>query len=214
MRYWAKRYWPVSYWPRAYWAGAETGGYAVYRGAGGRQSVDYATELSRCVGATITLTGLGHAPGGKYWYAVRPLRNGLVCPDRSCAVELSVDSGGDWEGNRPAAVGWAECRILPAGVLRLRWRYDVSPGAAAAEDFAVWHGPGMDLGAGSPDHVEPCTGEGYYEHDFTLAGGESHYFRIVARTAGGVESSPLTVGPFLADAAAPPAPAMHVSRRF
>ena len=183
-------------------------GYRVYRGAGDIGDVDFMTEVGHTsvTAGNVTLTGLGHAAGTKYTYAVRPVLNGLETPDISCKAELVTGSDGDWVGNRPAAIPAAEGYVRSGGMIRLRWHY--RKGNVAPDEFAIWCGTaGSGLGAGDPDAAETYTNDGYYEHDFTLTDGTAYYFRLAARN-GAVESEPTTIGPFLADATSPPAPAL------
>ena len=59
---------------------------------------------------------------------------------------------------------------------------------------------------GSPDATETFTRDKTYTEDLTLVDGTAYWFAVTARTAGGVESLPKQIGPYIADSTAPGAP--------
>jgi hypothetical protein len=199
----------------------QTKKYNVYRGKGGVEDVDFSCPVGSFAhpATTASLAGLGHDAGSTYTYVVRPesgpAGNTVQTPDLSCAAAVAIGPDGQWVGNRPAPVSFAEAEVRAGGVIRLRWRYRTPDGRGAPEDFAVWHDtdPAVDT-AGDPDHTVAYTADGYYTHDVVLAEGAAWWFKIAARGAGGAASEMVRVGPYKPRAAAPAAPAVLTKTGF
>ncbi|MCK4625016.1 MAG: hypothetical protein KAV00_06885 [Phycisphaerae bacterium] len=196
--------------------------YKAYRGLLRACDIDWATSLAStgAGNATITITAAGHTADTIYYYGLRPTKDDLETPNISCVCEFVTAADGDWLGNKPASVLFAEAEVRAGGVIRLGWRYRMFRNGTEPDDFAIWHGTTDDLGTGSPDQTITYTGPAsfaaasrYYKHDFTLTDGRAYYFRIVARV-GAIESDAVTIGPFLADSSAPATPTLYTAKTF
>lgn len=192
-------------------------GYRVYRGVGGVGNVDFAAPVESVSGAasSVQLVGKGHEPSTRYTYVVRPVRNDLESPDVSCLAELQTDPAGDWPGSRPAPVEILETEVLDAGKIRLRWAQRTRPGWPQPHDFGIYYAATPAITPGSPQATVEYTADGQYTTTLNLTGGKTYWFAVTARTSAGVESAlSEVVGPFVADAAAPPQPAVYTGTTF
>jgi len=192
-------------------------GYRIYRGAGGIGKVDFATPVESVSGAAsgVQLAGKGHEPSTKYTYVVRPVLADLESPDVSCAAQFETDPAGDWLGSRPAPVEIVETEVLEAGKVRLRWSHRTRPGWPEPDDFGVYHAQTPAITPGSPQATVAYSGDGQYTATLSLTGGKTYWFAVTARTESGAESVlSEVVGPFVADAAAPPQPTVYTGATF
>lgn len=194
-----------------------TGGYNVYRSQGDLSNVDFDTPVAYLPAGQTSpaLTGLGHNASTRYVYAIRPVRNSLEGPDMSCHVEFVTDSEGEWTGARPVPVELVDADAGAGGQVTVRWTFRTPYGQTPPTDFAVYRSATRDISPGAPDAVEPYLADGEYSHTFTLSDGQTSYFAVTARTSQAVECdlSPV-VGPVVADASAPQAPTVYLSRTF
>ena len=188
-------------------------GYNVYRGVGGAD-LDGPVACLRKDDTAPTLAGLGHDPQTDYVYLVRPVRGAgeLETPDLSCSAGLATDAAGDWIGNRPGAAEIVAADVQASGQIELRWRYATPYGRTPPSDFGVYYAGAPRIAPGSPQATADYDGDGTYTRLLALTGGQTYYFAVTARSAGGAES-PLSavLGPRVADADAPPAPDAYVS---
>jgi len=201
------------------WAAASAAldGYYIYRGVGRPENIDWDNAVGDVTGATATLTGLGHAASTKYCYGIRPYRDigggeKLVTPTFAGIAEVEIDSGGDWVGTRPWPVRNFHAEIRSGGRIRLRWRY--VPGPAIPSQFNIWYGGSRDLGGGEPDETVAYRGRAPYSKELSLSDGTRYWFRIQVATSGGAMSVPVTIGPLVADATGPAAPAASIGSSF
>lgn len=186
-------------------------GYNLYRGV---PNVDYDTVVGYFrAGVAAGTTIFSPDASTSYKYGLRAVYQGIETPGVDAEVDFTTDSGGDWIGNRPDAPIDVQLFLDSAGVLTIGWSY--LTGLTAAFDFAIWHDPAVEPdGTQAADATPVWVSDGPYTQDFTLTDGLAYFFRIVARTAGGVESNPVIVGPLLADSTAPAAPAMVNTQTF
>ena len=210
---WPPRSFPGWHWPNM------SHGHRVYRGVGGLGNVDFATPvgIAQCDAAGVSLTGLGHDPSTRYTYAVRPVAgNGwLETPDVSSTVEFETDTDGDWIGERPAPVEWVAATVEEAGKIRLSWSWARPRGGALPSDFGLYCSTSPSITPGSPDATVNYGSDGEYSHTFSLLDGQSYWFAVTSRSAGGVESHlSKIIGPYVADAAGPGQPVVCISRKF
>ncbi|KKL96563.1 hypothetical protein LCGC14_1843250 [marine sediment metagenome] len=207
---------PLKHFPSLHFPGGMAlGFYRVYRGVGDITNVDFGTVIAEVDGAltTVSLTGEGHAASTRYTYAVRPVRGGdeLETPDLSCAVTFETDGGGDWLGDRPAMVEFLEATVEDGGDIALAWSFRTPYGGSAPNDFGVYYSGTPDITPGSPDATESYTSDGRCATTLTLTGGQTYWFAVTSRSAGGVESLlSEIIGPFVADSTAPGAPDLYL----
>jgi len=210
--------WPPRGLPGCHWPGLSHG-HRVYRGPGGISGVDLTRPVgfAQCGAAVISLAGLGHEPLARYTYVARPVAGAawLETPDLSNACEVEIDAGGDWLGNRPGGVEWLWAEVASGGRITVSWSYRTPPGRPAPTDFGVYCAAGPRIASGTPSAVVDYTRDGMLSHTFDLADGGSYWFAVTARLGPPwrIESRmPAPIGPFVADALAPPAPSVVVSR--
>ena len=192
-------------------------GYRIYRGVGGMGNVDFATPVESVSGgaAGAQLVGKGHEASTRYTYVVRPVLSDMESPDVSCAVEFETDPAADWLGSRPATVEIVEAEVLEAGKVRLRWSHRTRPGWPRPNDFGVYYDQTPAITPGSPQATVACAADGVYTTTLSLTGGKTYWFAVTARTAAGAESMlSEVVGPFVADATAPPQPTVYTGATF
>lgn len=212
--------WPPRGLPGCHWPGLSHG-HRVYRGPGGISSVDFARPVgyAQCDATVIRLADLGHEPLARYTYVARPVAGTtwLETPDLSNACEVETDAGGDWLGNRPAGVEWLWAEVVSGGRITVSWSYRTPPGRLAPTDFGVYCALRPRIASGNPSAVVNYTRDGIVSHTFDLADGVSYWFAVTARCGPPrrIESHmPAPIGPFMADASAPLAPSVTVSRTF
>lgn len=210
--------WPPRCWPGWHWPGISSG-HRAYRGVGTLANVDFDVPVGfgQADSVSLLLTGLGHAVSTVYTYVVRPVAGNawLETQDLSCRCEFETDASADWLGSRPTPVEWLDADVIDGGRVRLRWRWRKAYGGDEPHDFGLYYSAGPEVTAGSPQATEPYTREGDYSHTFTLSDGQTYWFAVTARTSEGTESHlSRIIGPYLADAAAPPAPTVTVSTTF
>ena len=219
----AKTYFPFGFWPLKHLPGWHwpnfSDGHLLYRGTGGIENVDFSTYVgfAQPDAASISLVGVGHDASTRYTYSVRPIcGNGwLETPDVSCSCEFETDGDGDWLGNRVWPVEWVDAEVLSGGQVKVRWSYRTPYGGTAPADFGVYYASSGSITPGSPDATETYTADGTYSHTFTLSDGQTYWFAVTAGDSQGVESHLSgIIGPYLADATAPAAPAVTVSTTF
>ena len=189
-------------------------GYRIYRGVGGLVDVDFSTPVAAVTGADASkaLVGLGHAANTTYTYVLRAVYSDVEAPDVSAVVELVTDSEGDWLGNRPDPVTFLEAEVRASGEILLRWGYRT--GGVAAADFGVYYLADPHLVIGTPDATESFTRDKTYTKTLSLVDGTAYWFAVTARTSGGVESAPIKIGPYIADATAPATPTLIAETTF
>ena len=186
-------------------------GYNLYSGIIG--SIDYDTVIAyfRRGVATGSLVITPDADT-QYEYSLRAVRNNIETPGVDAVTDFKTDGGADWEGNRPDPVFNELFEQASGAVLKVGWDYIT--GATAAADFALWVDTVEPDGSGAPDATVVYAADIPYTQDFTLVDGTAYFVRIVARSAGAVESDPVIVGPLLADSSAPDVPAQLITQTF
>ena len=192
-------------------------GYRFYRGVGDVSNVDFDAPVATAGkgDSSVEIVGLGHNPSTRYVYAARAVLDDIETPDVSCTVEFQTGPGGDWVGQVPAAVEVVHAVVQSAGRITLGWSYRTPEGGEAPADFAVYCAHSSAITRGSPHSTLAFTRDGPYGTTLNLADGETYYFAVTARTAEGVES-PLSdvIGPYVADASAPPQPVVYTRTVF
>lgn len=190
-------------------------GYRVYRGRGGLGAVDWSTPVATAPAeaTTVQLVGLGHIPGATYTYALRPVLADLETADVSCAVGASFDGVGEWMGDRPGGVRALSAAVEAAGTIRVRWR--IAADGVRADEYAVYTGPSARVDtSGAALSVITDDGGDDYATTLTYADGDTVYIAVVARTTAGATAPTITIGPLVADVAAPPAPVAYADAAF
>ena len=189
-------------------------GYYLYRGIGGRQDVDFDTPVASISGAaaSYSLVGAGHAANTRYTYALRPVLNDLECPDVSCWATFETDGDADWVGSRPDSVIALNAVIGASGAITLYWEYRT--GSTAIADFGVYYSTSPGITIGSPQATVTWTADGQYSKALSLSGGTTYWLGVTGRTAGGVESKLIELGPFVADSTGPETPTLLTATTF
>lgn len=192
--------------------------YRLYRGVGDSlANVDFATPVATVQSAMSaeTFLGLTHAPSTVYTYVLRPVLAGLEMPSITCRVTFETDGTGAWVGARPAAPQTPAAVAQAAGTVRLSWSYRTPYGKSRPSDFGVYYATDPAIVRGAPLATLAYTVDGRFAKVLTLADGVAYWFAVTARTAGGVESAlSEIVGPVIADATAPGAPAVTITTGF
>jgi hypothetical protein len=149
------------------------------------------------------------AAGTVHWFGIRPVdADGRQNPLTQGEVRLELDADGAAAGDRPAAPLALHAEPMPAGEVRLRWRYRVGAAGVAPEAFRIF----SDGGTGTIDYDTPL-GEVSFEagrtwHTWTsgaLAPAVVHQLAVRAVAAGEVWDDPPAVAAVTPDAA-PPGP--------
>ena len=190
-------------------AAFQTSGYNLYRG---NPNIDYDTPVgyfrTAATGSIIVAPDVSTV----YNYGLRSVYKGIETPCVECVADFTTDGAGEWVGSKPLPVLNLQVIQDAAGVITIAWYYKT--GSTAAADFAIWHGTTPQDGSGAADETVNYTSDALYIKELTLADGYAYYFRVVARTAGAVESTPETTGPLLADATPPSLPTMVNTQTF
>ena len=100
-------------------------------------------------------------------------------------------------------------KVKAAGVIQVRWQYRT--GGTAASDFGIYYQANPYITLGSPNTTETYTTDKTYTKNLSLVDGTCYWLAITARTSGGVESTPVKVGPYIADSTAPSTPSLTAS---
>jgi len=189
----------------------QTDGYNLYRG-GPDFGYDTVVAYFRRGVATGTTTFLPEA-STTYKYSLRPVYQGIETPNVNVVADFDVGSDSDWVGNRPEPVTNVLLSQDSGGVIKIEWRY--LTGAAAAASFDIWHDPDVPPdGSAGVDQNVTWTSDGPYAQNFTLTDGLPFFFRIIAKTSGGIESNAVIAGPLLADSTAPAVPTLLNAQTF
>ncbi len=176
-------------------------GYRIYRGPGSICDVDFSTPVATAPASasSVQLDALGHAPSHRYAYAVRAVADDIEEDGVSCWVQFETDAQGLYIGPRPPGVLGLAGQPISNARVRLTWSCLTPAGGPAVAEFAVYHGPSPQMSAAQPALTVPFTRDGEYSCTLALQHGQTRYFRVAARTAGGVESRPARpVGPIVA----------------
>ena len=189
-------------------------GYRIYRGVGGLADVDFSTPVATVTGAGASkaIAGLGHVANTTYTYILRAVYSNVEAPDISAVIELVTDSQADWLGNRPDPVTFLEAEVRASGDILLRWRYRT--GGVAAADFGVYYLADPRIVIAAPNATESFTRDKTYTKTLSLVDGTAYWFAVTARTSGGVESAPIKIGPYIADATPPATPTLITETTF
>ena len=174
-------------------------GHYLYRGPGGLGTINFDIPLAAIPAgqSEVVLQGAGHIPGARYTYALRPVVNDVVAPDVSCVTAFATDASGQWSGAPPAAPTRVSLSLRPTGTVRVQWRYDTPPGAAAPADFALRIARSLPVDTTAATTTTAAyTRDGTYLQDVPTGAG-TFYIALEARSAAGAHSLPAIAGPIV-----------------
>ncbi|MEE9293507.1 MAG: hypothetical protein V3W34_00880 [Phycisphaerae bacterium] len=188
------------------------GGYNLYRGANGWESIDFADPVGagqRTATSIFNFSWRGHAAATRYVYAVKAVSGGGVESAGSTpALVAEFDGGGNLVGLRPN--GPTEVLVLPAvgGRFLVRWVYASRLQEAEPAQFNVYH----DAGTGTVDYqtviaqVAYRKGRAHYQYTSGAFGhGARRVWSVRAVTGQGVDDGNVLSAFGWADADAPQA---------
>jgi hypothetical protein len=193
-------------------------GYHLYVTQGSLVNTDFDADPTVVIPAgqsSDVLAGYDFTASERYTLVLRPVIDDAETPDISCRFEFETDPGGQWLGLRPSPVEAVVAEVLSAGQVDVSWTCRTLTGGVEPEDFCVYHASGPEITAGSPQSTVSYERDGRYSCTLSLVGGQTYFFAVTARGAGGVEShlSPV-VGPVVADSTAPMQPPVVLTTIF
>ena len=193
-------------------------GYHLYVTQGSLVDTDFEAAPTAVIPAGQTsgvLVGYSFTASRRYTLVLRPVIDDVETPDISCRFEFETDPAGQWLGLRPSPVEAVSAEVLSAGQVAVSWTYRIPTGGLEPEDFGVYYASGPEITAGDPQSTVSYGRDGRYSCTLSLVGGQTYFFGITARSAGGVESylSPV-VGPIVADSTAPVQPLVVLTTIF
>jgi len=193
-------------------------GYHLYVTQGSLVDADFQADPAAVIPAgqsSGVLVGSSFVASGRYILVLRPVIDDAETPDLSCRFEFETDPSGQWLGLRPSPVEAVSAEVLSAGQVAVSWTYRTPTGGVRPEDFGVYHSSIPEITAGDPQATVSYERDGGYACTLSLAGGQTYFFSVTARSASGVEShvSPV-VGPVVADSAAPMTPPVVLTTTF
>jgi hypothetical protein len=193
-------------------------GYRLYVMNGSLAEADFQTSGAMLIPAgrssDVYLAG-DFAASSLYTLVLRPVIDDAETPDMSCRLEFETDPDAQWLGLRPCRVEALTAEQLSAGRVSLSWTYRTPERAASPEGFCVYYASDAGITAGDPQAVVSYAQDGAASCTLSLVGGQTYYFAVTARGAGGVESrlSPV-VGPVVADSLSPMSPPVILTTTF
>ena len=193
-------------------------GYHLYVTRGGLADTDFKADPAAVIPAgqsSGVLVDGNFAASACYTLVLRPVIDDAETPDISCRVEFETDPDGQWLGLRPGAVEAVVAEVRSGGQVDLSWTYRIPDRGAGPEDFRVYYASAPEITVGAPRATVSYERDGVYSCTLSLAGGQTYYFGVTARSASGVEShlSPI-VGPIVADSTAPMQPPVVLTTTF
>ena len=199
-------------------AGGPHTGYYLYIAPGGLADVDFAAGPTAFIPAgysSCALVGYDFAASTRYTLVLRPVIDDAETPDVSCRFEFETDSGGQWTGLRPCEVEAASVKAVSGARAVVSWTYRTPDDNVAPADFGVYHASSPDIAAGAPQATVAYEQDGVYSCTLSLSGGQTYFFGVTARDAGGAEShmSPV-IGPLAADSSLPMTPPVVLTTVF
>jgi hypothetical protein len=183
-------------------------GHYLYRGQGSLANVDFSCPIASVPAGpqSLVLSPGDHDPGQTYTYVLRPVLNGVITPDVSCATTFTIDAAGQWSGETPASPQGLTISVQPASKVRLQWQYATPAGSTPPADFVIRTGKALPLDASvPPTAIVAYTHDGTYVTDLAALG--TRVFTLEARSTAGTRSAALTAGPILIHAPHLTAPA-------
>ena len=108
-----------------------------------------------------------------------------------------------------------EATVAENGKIALTWGYTTPHDGSAPADFGVYYSTSSAIVPGSPDATVSYTTDKTYSIDLSLDDGLTYWLAVTARSAEGVESYlSEVIGPFVAKATPPAAPAVYARSEF
>ena len=193
-------------------------GYHLYVTQGSLVDTDFEAAPAAVIPAGQSsgiLVGSSFAVSERYTLVLRPVIDDAETPDISCRFDFETDPDGQWLGLRPSSVEAVSAEVLSAGQVTVSWTYRTPTGGLKPEDFALYYASGPEITTGDPQATVSYERDGVQACTLSLVGGQTYFFAITARSAGGVESylSPV-VGPVVADSDAPMTPPVILTTTF
>ena len=193
-------------------------GYHLYVTQGSLVDTEFEADSAAVIPAgqsSCVLVDYSFAASGRYTLVLRPVIDDAETPDISCRFEFETDPVGQWLGRRPSSVEAVSAEVLAAGQVTVSWTYRISEGGVRPEDFGLYYASGPEITVGSPQATVSYERDGRYSCSLSLVGGQTYFFGLTARSAGGVESylSPV-VGPVVADSSTPMQPPVVLTTTF
>jgi len=189
-------------------ATASEAGYDLFLAAGtGPDAIDYTAPWRQVGPGALEVETDVLAGGAVHWFGVRPVdADGRQNPLTQDEARLELDEGGVAVPDRPAAPLALHVEPLPAGAVRLQWRYRVGACGVAPQVFRIFG----DGGTGTIDYEVPlgdvACDAGRTWHTWTsgaLAPGVVHHLAVRAVAAGEVWDEAPAVVEARPDAEAP-----------
>ena len=157
-----------------------SGGYNLYRGSPGAESIDYGAPVGAADAAAEQIHSFAwrpHAPNMTYAYVVRAIGGGGVESESSDPpVTVETDAQGRPMGPRPNAPSQLSVRPVAGGAFVLRWTYSPFGEATAPAAFRVF----TDGGTGTVNYVAVVGTVSYRRgqpHYAFQTGGHAHGVR-------------------------------------
>ena len=112
-------------------------------------------------------------------------------------------------------VEFIEATVAEDGKIALTWGYATPYGGAPPADFGVYYATSPAIAPGSPDATVAYAADKTYSIDLPLDDGVTYWLAVTARSAEAVESHlSEVIGPFVAKATPPAAPAVYARSEF
>jgi len=125
------------------------GGYNLYRGADGVDSIDYANPVGAAAGEATAISNFpwrAHAASTTYVYVVRSIGGGGVESSASHPARVAeFDDGGVLVGLRPNSPSEVAVSGVSGGRFQVRWSYSSLSEEAAPSVFAIYHDDGTGV---------------------------------------------------------------------
>lgn len=186
------------------------GGYNVYRGTGGAESIDFAHPVGAAGFTSTTIANFSwrpHANATQYAYAIKAIGGGGVESEASHPSRVAeFDGSGNLIGPRPNSVVGLSVRPSGGGAFEVRWVYVSRVEEASPSEFRLFH----DSGGGTVDYNTVVATVAYRRggaHYSYVSGTFAHDARVIwgvrAATAAGVDDGNVAQAAAFADAEAP-----------
>ena len=192
-------------------AAFQQGGYNIYRGVGGADSIDYAQAVAHARAGVdeADLVGLGHVADVDYYYGVRAVSDaGVEEANTTRCVRAQVTAGGELVGPPPNRILSARASPVAAGKVWLDCFYSATAeaGKATAIQVALEAPDGQaDWGSLVDTIAIPGTWRIRQALSPTFDHGQRVRLHLRAVTAAGTPGPVLRVPAVTADAVGPPA---------
>jgi len=186
------------------------GGYNLYRGTSGAESIDYSQPVGAAAREVTTVSNFSwrpHSAMTTYAYAVRGIGGGGVESIASHPARVvAFDAVGAIVGPRPNSLSALLVVAVAGGQFKLRWVYPAAFEEATPLAFEVYH----DHGTGAVDYntsvasVSFRRGQVHYEHTTGAFGHDvRRIWSVRAVTAAGVDDGNTLVATARSDALVP-----------